>query len=196
MRTRHRGVSVLVVAHDTQRQRRLEQALDGDDVHTEPTGGAALDSLDDAYDVVLVSDHLPDTSAEAVLEGVQATTPGVRVALVSDHPPAGDVVDRGFDTAVVEPTTTESLTRVVDRLVARTTYESNLDALYTLCVQRAKSRTDGGRSPTDADSTESASNRVARIDARIRDIRDAMDEAMATFEAADYRASFRDLRVE
>ncbi|NPB22804.1 hypothetical protein G7L55_24315, partial [Shigella sonnei] len=69
------------------------------------------------------------------------------------------------------------LHETVERLLARTAYEAHLQELYTLCVERAESRTSGrGRTADETDDPE-----LEALEDRIREIRDEVDETVQAF---------------
>lgn len=205
MNTRGERATVLAVDERQPSRRRYERRLDDDyDVLTAENGDVALEMLDEDVDVVFLSRTLSGTTSDEVLFSIRSTGYDCRVALIADAEPAEDVVDVGFDALLVEPVSTPELSETVERLLARTSYESQLDELYQLCVKRAKARADGGvdngeagessrglESSCDCDDTHCGD--VAEIEARIREIRESVDETVASFERTDYRASFRDL---
>lgn len=211
MTTRAERATVLVVDERRPSRQRFARRLAAEyEVRTAENGDVALELLDEDVDVVLLARNRSGTNSDDVLFSVRSAGYDCRVALVAEDEPAEDVVDEGFDALVVEPVSSTELTETVDRLLARTSYESQLDELYRLCVKRAKARADGGvdstdegRAPRHGDESESAndgectcdvdSGDVAEIEARIRETRESVDETVASFETTDYRASFRDL---
>lgn len=205
MNTRADRATVLAVDERRHSRERMGRRLgDEYEVLTAENGDVALETLDDHVDVVLLSRSLSGTTSDEILFSIRSAGYDCRVALVADEEPVEDVVDVGFDALLVEPVSAAELTETVERLIARTSYESQLDELYQLCVKRAKARADGGvdnGGGSDASSGRESScdcddvhgGDVAEIEARIREIRESVDETVASFERTDYRASFRDL---
>lgn len=188
MTTRAEGATILAIDEHPEYRRRYERRLDDrHTVHTAESGAAALERLDDGIDVALVCQDLSDTTCDDILTTIRAAGYDCRVAVVSGTEPTEDLIDRGFDAQIDRPLHQEDLNDTVERLLARSSYESNLQELYRLCAQRAKARADGGQ---DGDQS---SSEVAELEERIRELREAVDEDVSAFEATDYRASFRDL---
>ena len=208
MTTRAERATVLAVDDRRESRQRYERRL-GDDfeVVTAASGEAALDVLPDGVDVVLLHQDLPDTGSDDVLFSIRTAGYDCRVAKITEQEPTEDVIEAGFDAVLVEPATADELREIVERLLARSSYETQLDELYSLCVKRAKARADGGvdgshheecSSPGDGsegrdDACSVDPSEVAEIEARIREIRTTVDETVSMFETSDYRASFRDL---
>ena len=213
MTTRADRATVLAVDERRQTRRRFERRL-GDDheVLTAESADVALEMLDQDVDVVFLARTPSVADSDEVLFSIRSAGYDCRVAMVAGEEPARDVVEAGFDALLVEPVSASELSATVDRLLARTSYESQLDELYQLCVKRAKARADGGvDSPDtagldrpgngdagddradDGRTGDAATGDVAEIEARIREIRDSVDETVSAFETTDYRASFRDL---
>lgn len=208
MTTRADRATVLAVDERQPSRRRFERRLgDGHVVLTAADGDVALEMLDQDVDVVFLAETASGASCDELLFSIRSAGYDCRVAMVADEEPARDVVEEGFDALLVEPVSAAELTATVDRLLARTSYESQLDELYQLCVKRAKARADGGvDSPVDAGLADPgnsdagddgvgdvANGDVAEIESRIREIRESVDETVSSFETTDYRASFRDL---
>lgn len=182
---------ILAVDDLPEDRRRYEQRLgDAYEVVTAESGREALERIDAQVDVVLLDRSIPDMSGEAVLEAIRSDTSDCRVAMVTANEPDDDVIDLGFDAALVEPVTTQELNETMERLLARTAYETRLQELYTLCVKRAEFRAGGRRRA--AEETDDVD--LDSLEERIRDLRNEVDETVGAFETADYRASFRDLR--
>lgn len=208
MTTRADRATVLAVDERRESRRRFERRL-GDDheVLTADNGDAALELLDQDVDVVFLARTATGASSDEVLFSIRSTGYDCRVAMVADEEPSRDVVEDGFDALLVEPVSPADLMETVDRLLARTSYEAQLDELYQLCVKRAKARADGGvDNPGDTVDAQLGSDGatedrtddvpagdVAEIEAQIREIRESVDETVSSFQTSDYRASFRDL---
>lgn len=188
--------TILAVDDQPEFRRRYEHRL-GDDyeVLTANCGTAALDLLEDHVDIVLLDRCIPDMSGDVLLETIRSRDYDCRVTMVTTNEPDADIIELGYDAVLKKPMATTTLNDTVERLLARTAYETQLQELYSLCVQRAKARTDGGR-PFTAESASSGRNEptdLAALEDRIREIRETVDQTVDSFETTDYRASFRDL---
>lgn len=194
-----RGVAratILAVDGLPEYRRRYERRLgDEYEVLTAESGTTALDRLDDQVDVVLLDRCISDMGSDEVLEAIRSGDYDCRVTMVTTDELDADIIDLGFDAVLEKPVSTSTLNDTVERLLARTAYETKLQELYSLCVERAKARTDGGRSSTaesgSIETTEATD--LAALEDRIQEIRKSVDETVESFETTDYRASFRDL---
>lgn len=152
------------------------------------TGGeAALATLDDRIDVVLLDRRMPEPRGEAVLEQIRERSLDCRVALVTAIPPDFDVLDVGFDTYVCKPVSAADLREVVATLVRRSEYDSQLQTYFSLLSKRAVLRKEKPEAEL------ATSDRYEELESRIDDLRERTAEITASFDDEDYLAAFRDL---
>jgi len=108
------------------------------EIHRAETGEAALSKLDDfAVDVVLLDRMLPGMSGDEVLQEIRERDHACRVAMVSAIQPGIDVVELGFDGYVTKPPTREELRETIERLLARSTLDEELQEYYSLVARRS-----------------------------------------------------------
>jgi len=150
------------------------------DLRTATDGESALAVLDDDVDVALIDRQMPDLSGDEVLERVREVGYDCRVAFVSAVEPGRDVLEMGFDTYLLKPVTGERLIETVERLLRRARYDDDVQELYALCSKRAVLDVHDGAEYPD-------------LDARIEELRQSVDHAVAEFSSDDYLASFYDL---
>lgn len=101
-------------------------------------GAEAVAMLDDSYDVVLLDRDMPDVSGDTVLETIRAEGFDCRVGMVTAVEPDFDVIEMGYDTYIVKPITEPSeLHAIVESLLRRSTYSSDVQQLLTLSSKQA-----------------------------------------------------------
>lgn len=151
-------------------------AYDGDD---------ALNHLDDDLDVVLLDRKMPGRSGDEVLEEIRDRNLDCRVALVTAVEPNFDILDMGFDDYIQKPIDIEGFRQVVDRLLARGTFDEQVQELYALASKRGTLEASKSRA-------ELADNEAyAQLTVRIRHLRESVDETVADFDARDFEDAFR-----
>ncbi len=108
------------------------------DVHTAYDGAEALDYVDDAIDIALLDRDMPRASGDDVLQTIRDRHLDCRVGMVTAVEPDFDVLELGYDDYVVKPIHSPSqLHDIVEKLVQRATYSSDVQRLLTLSSKRA-----------------------------------------------------------
>lgn len=177
------STSVLIVESEPDLAELYAGWLEGShDVETATDGDAARDALEDALDVVLVDRQAPGPSGEALLAAVRDLDLDCRVAAVTPVDPEVDLVGKGFDDVLVKPVSKDELSRLVDQLLLRSSYEELLQELFDLASKKAT---------LDAETTEAertSSEEYARLRDRLAVVRADLEETTAELlERDDYR---------
>jgi DNA-binding NtrC family response regulator len=191
MRQRIDVVTVLAV-DDVREQLRLYEAwLSEDcDLRTATGGEEALAELDADVDVVLLDRNMPDLPGEVVLAEIRERGIGCRVAMVSGVEPDFDIVKMGFDDYLVKPIGGDQLRDTVDRLVKRSTYDEQIQRLFSLCAKRAVLEAEK------PDDELAESDEYASLTAEIGRLRTETHTAVEAFDPVDFEAAFRDLAAD
>jgi DNA-binding response OmpR family regulator len=157
------------------------------DVDTATDGEAALNTLGEEVDVVLLDRRMPGLSGEEVLDRIRRAEYNCRVAMVTGVRPNTDVIELGFDEYLVKPVDQDELQDVVDTLLDRSAYDDHLQELYALTSKRAllESEAENGNLELDGQLNE--------LDDRIEQLRDRIDSTTREFGYEDFRVAFRDL---
>lgn len=148
----------------------------------------AAAELDDGVDVVLLDRHLPGRSGDELLEEIRASDLPCQVAMVTGVDPAFDIVDMGFDEYLCKPVTRTELTRLVERLLRRSTYRREVRELFALASKKAALETSLRRHEL------CESDAYASLETRIATARERVDAALDALEATDLEALFRELQ--
>ncbi|MFC7176336.1 response regulator [Halosegnis marinus] len=120
---------VLVVDDEERVTQAFDLWLDGYDVRTATSGEAALETLDDEVDVILLDRQMPGMNGDEVLERVREGEHSPRVAMVTGVAPTFDVVDMPFDDYLEKPVGQEELRAVIERLLDRSAYDERIAEL-------------------------------------------------------------------
>jgi len=107
------------------------------EVRTATSGEAGLDALESTVDVVLLDRRMPGLSGDDVLTRIRDRADSYQVALVTATDPDFDLIDLDFDTFVMKPLDEATVIGTVERLLARTTYDTSVQERYTVAETRA-----------------------------------------------------------
>jgi len=156
-------------------------------VSTAYGGEEALDRLDASIDVVLLDRRMPDVSGDEVLEKIRDRGLDCRVAMVTAVDPDFDIIEMPFDEYVIKPVSREELFETIERLLTCSEYENQLQEYYALTAKHA---TLASNKPETA---LTSSEQFQQLEARMDELRDSLDRALASFDDEDFEAVFRDL---
>ena len=157
------------------------------DVRTAHTAGEARELLDDDVDVALLDRRLPDGSGDDVLATIRERGIDARVAMVTAVDPDFDILEMGFDDYVVKPVSEADLLGIVESLLGRERYSSEIQRYYALASKRATLE-----SEKSADELDS-SREYEKLLAELTDLRASLHEQASDLDESDYEALFRDL---
>jgi DNA-binding response OmpR family regulator len=160
------------------------------DVSTAYSGQEALDGLDDSVDVVLLDRRMPGVSGDEVLEHIRDRGLDCRVAMVTAVDPDFDIIDMPFDDYVIKPVSRDDLFDTIDRLLTSSEYEQKLREYYSLTAKHA---TLMANKP---DSELANSDEFSELETRMNELRDELDETIASFDDEDFVAVFRDIGTD
>lgn len=144
-------------------------------VRTAYTGEQALDELDSDVDVALLDRRMPHVSGDEVLEQIRDYGYDCRVAMVSGVNPDFDIVEMGFDDYLPKPVTETDLHEMVEQLLARQTYNRQLQEYFALvskiaALEAEKSHTNLQANPEYVALKEQAEEDRDRLDALLADV--------------------------
>ncbi|ELY43429.1 response regulator transcription factor [Natronorubrum sulfidifaciens] len=160
-------------------------------VETVSDGDTALTAIDETVDIVLLDRRMPGLSGETLLATLRERELACRVAMVTAVEPAFDVIGMGFDDYLVKPVSRDELTRIVEQLVLRSSYDEQLQEFFSLASTKAL---------LDAEKTEAerkSSAEYARLEDQLALSRVRIEETMTEFlDQGSYRRLYQDLESE
>jgi DNA-binding response OmpR family regulator len=156
-------------------------------VSTAYGGQEALDELDDTVDVVLLDRRMPGVSGDEVLDEIRDRDLSCRVAMVTAVDPDFDIIEMPFDAYVIKPVSRDDLFSTIERLLTTSEYKSKLRKYYALTAKHA---TLVANKP---ESELAESEEFADLEDQMDEMRDQLDETVATFDDDDFAAAFRDI---
>jgi len=153
-------------------------------------GEAALDTVDETVDVVLLDRRMPEVSGDDVLAAIRERELDCRVAMVTAVDPDFDVIDMPFDDYVTKPVSREELVDVIDRLLTFQSYEEQFQEFYRLTTKLATLR--ANKNEAELQRNEG----FRRLSERRDELRDRLDETLSSFDDDDFSTVFGDLEAD
>lgn len=157
------------------------------DVQTAYDGQEALEILTEDVAVVLLDRQMPDQSGDDVLEKIRSEGLECRVAMVTGLEPEFDIIQMGFDTYLVKPSSKEELRATVERLLTIGSVDASLRKYFALASKLAV--LEAAKSKRELES----SREYAKLTTDFNDCRNQSERLLAQLSAEDYRVLFRDL---
>lgn len=106
-------------------------------VWTAASGEEALDSLTAEVDIMLLDRRMPGISGDDVLETVRDEGYDCRVAMVTSVEPDVEIAELPFDAYLLKPVRERDLHELVDDLLLRARYDSDIQELLSMASKRA-----------------------------------------------------------
>lgn len=136
-------------------------------VLTAGNGPAALEVVDDSFDVILLDRRMPGIDGETVLTELRDRGIEGMVAVVTAIEPDDDIIDLPFDEYVIKPMSRDSVIRTVERLGQRRQYSAQARRCFELASKL--SVLESNHQGTMSDENEA-----------IQSVRDRLSEEIAT----------------
>ncbi|WP_254534896.1 response regulator [Halomarina litorea] len=139
------------------------------EVRSATSGEAALSTLDDDVDLVLLDRMMPEMSGDEVLAELRRRGFDTLVMMVTAVEPGLDIIEAGVDAYLTKPLERDLLLSAVDRLLDRRNYSALEREFYRLVSKRAVLEN------TTADQEPDGEGRYADLERRIETVRREMD---------------------
>ena len=160
---------MLVVEDEPDVGETYELWLAGDyEVRRAASGAAALETLDEDVDVVLLDRMMPSMSGNEVLAELRERGHDARVAMVTAVDPDFDIVEMGFDDYVTKPPTREALVETITDLLERNERADRVREYQSLLSKRTLLETE--KSEAELAESDAYARLEERIEALERDI--------------------------
>jgi DNA-binding response OmpR family regulator len=160
-------------------------------VATAYDGEAALEKMADSVEIVLLDRRMPGLSGDEVLERIRDRGYDSRVVMVTAVDPDFDIIEMGFDDYLVKPVSKDELVEMVEDVVERSDYESDIQEYYALVSKKALLESEkGDRELADNEEYQDLRERVTELEQRV-------DETVSGMSSHDdFVGAFQDLQSE
>jgi CheY-like chemotaxis protein len=152
------------------------------DVRKATGGEKALETIDEAVDVVLLDRLMPGIDGDEVLTRIRAEGYECRVAMVTAVDPDFDVLGMPFDAYLVKPVTEKDLLETVERLVELAGHDERVREFYRLAARR------GALESMKTDRALAERDEYTDLVARMEEMRAELDEAIAGIDPDTFAA--------
>ena len=156
-------------------------------VRTAYGGEEAVNQLDDEIDVILLDRRMPSLSGDEVLEKVRERGIDCRISMVTAVEPNFDIIEMGFDAYLVKPVERATLSETIDDLLTRSTYESDVQELFSLSSKKAMLESQKSQSAL------AGNEEYQELSERIEELREELDTTMDSLDShEDYTGFYQE----
>lgn len=157
-------------------------------VDTAYDGEEALEKMGDSIEVVLLDRRMPGLSGDEVLQDIRSEGYDCTVVMVTAVDPDFDIIEMGFDDYLVKPVSKDELLEMIDHVLARTTYDSDIQEYYSLVSKKALLESE----KQDRDLQEN--EEYIELTDRVSTLREEVDSTVQGMEShEDFVGAFQDL---
>lgn len=137
--TKHTPSPTILLVDDEPLAHDLYQSHLSDEyeIRTARNGEQALEQLDETIDIVLLDRRMPGMSGQEVLETIRDRGYGCMVAMLTVVEPDFDIIEMGFDEYLLKPVSPAELNATIDSLLARATYQEEIQRFLSLTTKQA-----------------------------------------------------------
>ena len=155
------------------------------DVETAYGGAAALETVDDSFDVVLLDRRMPDVPGDDVLPAIRDRGLDVRVIMITAVDPDFDIVEMPFDDYLCKPVEKRDLVGAIDQQLTATRYDERLTEYLEVTSKLALLEAE--KSAAELDGNE----QIGELRDRADRLKADLDETLAEFD--DATAAFQEI---
>ena len=155
-------------------------------VKTAYGGQAALDSLDEDVDVILLDRRMPGLTGDEVLQRVREGGSDPRVVMVTAIDPDVDIVDMEFDDYLCKPVGKETLLEAVEHQLTAQRYGDTVQALFRATSKVGVLEAEkSAEELADSDEYQDLTDRIEELRAEQSELMDELDDFEAAFNSID-----------
>jgi DNA-binding response OmpR family regulator len=155
------------------------------DVETAYGGTAALETVDDSFDVVLLDRRMPDVPGDDVLPAIRDRGLDVRVIMITAVDPDFDIVEMPFDDYLCKPVEKRDLVAAIEQQLTATRYDERLTEYLEVTSKLALLEAE--KSAAELDGNE----QIGELRDRADRLKADLDETLAEFD--DATAAFQEI---
>jgi DNA-binding HxlR family transcriptional regulator/DNA-binding response OmpR family regulator len=173
---------VVLVADDDRRVSTMHTTWLEDEytVRTARDGEETLRELDTDIDVVVLDRRMPGLSGDEVLDWLRSQRYDCRVVMITSEEPELEILELGFDEYLTKPVLKDELRSVVDDLLDRSEYDSEMRQYLALRSKLAVLESE--RPPEELEASEEYQRYQQRLDTLEKTIDEVDEEAVETLE--------------
>lgn len=155
-------------------------------VRTAYGGEAALDSLDEDVDVILLDRRMPGLTGDEVLQRVREGGSDPRVVMVTAIDPDVDIVDMEFDDYLCKPVGKETLLEAVEHQLTAQRYGDTVQALFRATSKVGVLEAEkSAEELAESDEYQQLTDRIEELRAEQSELMDELDDFEAAFNSID-----------
>lgn len=155
-------------------------------VRTAYGGQAALDSLDEDVDVILLDRRMPGLTGDEVLQRVREGGSDPRVVMVTAIDPDVDIVDMEFDDYLCKPVGKETLLEAVEHQLTAQRYGDTVQALFRATSKVGVLEAEkSAEELAESDEYQQLTDRIEELRAEQSELMDELDDFEAAFNSID-----------
>ncbi|PSP82917.1 response regulator [Halobacteriales archaeon QH_8_68_33] len=155
------------------------------DVETAYGGTAALETVDDSFDVVLLDRRMPDVPGDDVLPAIRDRGLDIRVIMITAVDPDFDIVEMPFDDYLCKPVEKRDLVAAIEQQLTATRYDERLTEYLEVTSKLALLEAE--KSAAELDGNE----QIGELRDRADRLKADLDETLAEFD--DATAAFQEI---
>ena len=148
------------------------------DVETAYGGAAALETVDDSFDVVLLDRRMPDIPGDDVLSTIRDRELDCRVIMITAVDPDFDIVEMPFDDYLCKPVEKRDLVAAIEQQLTATRYDERLTEYLEVTSKLALLEAE--KSAAELDGNE----QIGELRDRADRLKADLDETLAEFDDA------------
>ncbi len=146
------------------------------DVTVVYSGEAAIETLDDRFDVVLLDRRMPVVSGNEVLAHIEEDGTDLRVAMVTAVNPDFDIIDLRIDDYLVKPVSKTEMRETVRRLLKLDEYNEQMRKLTAKKLKRNVLKVEKtGAELEESEEFQRLSQEIESLEAQIDEIAQELD---------------------
>jgi DNA-binding response OmpR family regulator len=168
---------VLIVDDEERVANTYDLRLDGEyETEIALSGEAALQTVDEETDVVLLDRRMPGMTGDKVLEEIRKRGLDCRIVMLTAVDPDFEIADMDIDDYVVKPVDREQLISVVERALTISKYNEQMQELSSLKLKRNVLEVElSGRELAESEKYQRLEADIEQLQAEIQSMEDTLD---------------------
>lgn len=158
------------------------------EVSVAESGTDALTHVDADTDIVILDRRMPDINGEKVAVQIRDRGIDCRIALVTAVEPSFDIIEMEVDEYLSKPITQTELTNLIDQLLSRDQFRSEIQRKFSLVSKKAALETQ--YTDAELDNNEAYQTLLSELESVEATVTNSIDELL---ESGQVATAYRDL---